>query len=280
MTRIERILQKLILNHVPHLAPLMEQKDPTDPLAHVRRVAQALAKRGILVIIAETPDEMTAQQQIIIEDWLNSCVHLYDIVSKVIYPSLSELSAKYADSQQLNPSIIVLQASSHPILEGFARYIMPYIGLRHRRRPFKTEEINDMLTAFLEFVGADDFPHRVYQPLHHACHHAVCQIMNSPARQISLTDFDPALLEIIYRHGNTQPFQPITPPAQANVKRQEPLNLEQLNDDEMPDDTPSQQMFSVRLPIRPPASNGNGGSRRPPVPPLPPRKDDEPSGKK
>lgn len=281
MTRIERILQKLILLHAPHLAPLLDQKDPSDPLAHVQRVAGQLAKHGILVIIAEMPEELEAQKQIIIEDWLASCVHLYDIVSKVIYPSLSEVVAKYADTPNLNPSIIVLQASSHAVLEGFGRYIMPYVGLRHRRRPFKTDEINDMLTAFLEFVGADNLAHRVYQPLHQVCYQAVCQIMNSPARQICLTDFDPALLEIIHRHGNTQPYQPVTPPTQAHVKQQEPLKLEQLNDDEMPDDTPSQQMFRVRLPIRADRNETrterNEKSRRPPVPPLPKRNDDDES---
>lgn len=268
MTRIERILQKLILQHVPHLAPLMEQKSPNDPLAHVRNAAQQLAKHGILILIAETPDEYQSQQQIIIEDWLNNCVHLYDIVSKVIYPSLSQLNAKYADNQHHNPSIIVLQASSHAILEGFARYIMPYVCLRHRRRPFKTDEINDMLTAFLEFIGADDFPHRIYQTLHQTCYQAVCQIMNSPARQISLTDFDPALLDIVRRHGNTQPYTPVQPVTKTLVKRQEALELEQFNDEDMPDDTPSQQMFSIRLPIR------SDKPRRPPVPPLPPIDDE------
>jgi len=269
MTRIERILQNLIKLHMPNLALSIEQTPSQDKLAYVRTTAHHLAKHGILVIVGETPADLIPQQRIIIEDWLNTYVHLYDIVAKVLYPSLASIEASYAGHHQSNPSIIILRGESHAILEGFGRYIMPYIGLRHRRRPFNQEEINEMLTAFLAFIGADEFPHRVYQGLHKACFQTVCQIMNASVNQISLTDYDPTLLDIIRQHGNTQPLQAIQRSTPATVKRQEPLKLEQFDDEQLNDDIPTQNMFSINVPIRPEKT------RRPPLPPLPPRDDDD-----
>jgi cytochrome c551/c552 len=272
MTRIERILQNLVKLHMPNLPPPTEQQSAKEKIDYMRKTAQQLAKQGILVIVAETPPELMSQQQIIVEDWLNNYVHLYDIVTKAIYPSLSQIKATYAEQREANPSIIILKGESHAILEGFGRYIMPYVGLRHHR-PINADEVKEVMTAFLTFIGADEFPHRIYQALHQACFNAVCQIMGAPIKQISLTDYDPNLLEIVSQYGNTQPLQAIKPSTPSDVKRQEPLALEQFDDNQLDDDLSSQHMFSINVPIRPEKT------RRPPLPPLPSR-DDEDNQKK
>lgn len=269
MNRIERILHKLALRYTPHIASPngVQSHSAHNATNRVYGLAQKLANNGILVIVAETPPELIAQQRVLVGDWIDGYVHLYDIMTKVLFPMRSELTAFYADDETNNPSVVVINGAAAPVLACFGRFIVPYVGLRQKRRPYKEDEIDDVLNAALDMLEAGDLSHRVYKALHSASANALKQIMNAQVQQTALTDFDTNLLGIVRRHGSTQPFS--TPPSDLpeQAKRQEPLQLEELDSDEP--DTPTENMFRVDVPFKRP-------KRMPPVPPLPKREGDAP----
>jgi hypothetical protein len=270
MNRIERILHKLTVRYAPHLSvngALTDSAQDTtqDATSRVYRLAQKLANYGILVIVADTPPELMAQQKILVGDWIDGYVHLYDIMTKILFPIRSELTAFYADDETNNPSVVVLSGAAAPVLASFGRFIVPYVGLRQKRQ-LKPDEIDDVLSAMLDTLEAADLPHKIYQALHTTSATALKQILNAPVRQIALTDFDMNLIDIVKRHGNTQPFNALPTHLPEQQKRQEPLQLEELDSDEP--DTPTENMFRVDVPFKRP-------KRMPPVPPLPHGDDDE-----
>jgi hypothetical protein len=265
--RIERILYKLAQRHAPHLTPPGWEQDST-PTERVARLARKLADYGALVLVGDLPPVAQKLPEVHIHDWIQTYGRLYQILVYGLFPSLKQIEAFYADDHL--PVVAVMEGDAAPVLGTFAGYIVPYVALR-QGKSFNQLEVEGLLNVIFDELEAGDLPGASLEALRESCVSAIRQILNATVKHISLTTLDRRVDGMFQVEQSPDPVpepatpQPIAPDPPPDVPGQTvtEFDLDYLPEDDLPP-TPTEQMFSVRLPL--PKS---GSKRMPPVPRLP-----------
>jgi len=264
LPRLERILYKLAYQHAPHLVPPGWSRTG-DRITRIQTLARALASYDITVLVAEIPESLLSLKDLHIQDWLRNYAQMYNLLRESLFPSYGGINAQYADDRI--PPVIVFKGAATPIITLFSGYITPYLTVR-QDQTISDLEIRGLMDFILAELEAESLPRPQYKHLRETGAVILRQMLNSTVKHVSLTLFDKPVLDSIQPPSLRQVTEKhvAPPPTQLPEQKQLQFELEHLPSDEEPE-TPTEQMFVQDIPMnRPPG-------RRPPVPPLPSKRD-------
>ena len=273
--RLERILEKLVKKHAPHIMqPGWNQGK--DEITALQFLARKLADNGVLILVFKIPQNIQAAKDVYVSDYINLYSRLYNTLVRSLFPSLIHLEAHYADDRL--PPVIVLNGDATPIFAVLAGYITPYLAIRQPTGVINDLELIGLMDAVLSELEARDLPSAVYHEVRANAVEILKQLLGAQVEHISLTAFDKPILNakdliVPVQKRNTGMLQPPPPPPPSLPQQQAQIkhDLETLPEDDQPQ-TPTERMFRVDVPIR---DSHHDTKRKPPVPPLPFKKDDE-----
>jgi hypothetical protein len=179
--RFDDILSQYAKKH----APIALQRAPQDDTRLIF-LATALAKQGVLVLWTDVPATHRMQQAELINEWISTYGNFYRLLTEILFPSLIQINATYAD--KLYPPIVILEGDCSPIMEAFAHTIVPYIA-RHQRTPANVAEIQGVLNFMLEDVEGTDIATAVYRDILAQGTRYITHLMALPLEQKTLTFF-------------------------------------------------------------------------------------------
>jgi len=287
MSRLERILVKLAQRHAPHLLHA-EWDNGLESNERITQLARRLADYGILVIVGEAPPELRNTKRIHVEDWVQNHARLYYVLANGIWPSLEQqIEAYYADENE--PFAVVLQGTTAPVTAMMAGYLIPYIAIRQADKAANRFEMRGLLDVVLMELEATDIQPYILHEVRENAVEALGHLLNAQIEHIPLTEFDAGAAGVItVQQPQPQPATPEAPPPPELPEQNRPqpeappqveqaaadpppvtFDLDTLEDDDPEAFTPTEEMFSVNLPL--PRSNSK---RLPPVPRLPDEDDD------
>jgi len=90
--RIERILEKLVMQHAPSVIPNGWGALPGDSISKVQHVARELAKYDLMVIAGILPEDIAHLPDIHIPDWVRGYQQMYALLSKSLFPSMATIT--------------------------------------------------------------------------------------------------------------------------------------------------------------------------------------------
>ncbi|MCU0512845.1 MAG: hypothetical protein MUE40_09770 [Anaerolineae bacterium] len=251
-TRLTKILTTLARQHVPHWLA----GPPLDD-ARQRLLAAELAKEGKLVIMGLLPERYQTSREAHINAWVSTYGTLYIRLTEVLFPSLTQFGAVYADT--LQPPVIVLEGAGGVVLRAFAGYIVPYIAVRQPVGVISQPELHGVMTMLLTDLEADDLPGARYDRLLNEGVALLHSLLESRVQTIALTDFARPLFQQL------RPPAPTPPPDIPEAEK-----LEQLK---------TREMFVSPVPIffKPPPAKSDRSGKKPRPPVLPPGWKPDPS---
>ncbi len=262
ISRLERILYKLAYQNAPHLVPPGWSRSG-DPIERVQLLARKLATYNVTVLIGELEPQLLSLKELYIQDWLRSYGQMYTLLKDALFPSFGGISAQYADNRL--PAVVVFRGEAAPVITMFSGYITPYLAVRQTSKVPELE-----LRGFMDFIltelEAGNLSRPAYLHLQQNGVGILRQMLGATVRHVSLTSFDKPVIEALQPPSIKQQSTP--PPAYLPEEQERKLHyeLEHLPEDDEPE-TPTEQMFLHDIPLT------RTKQRRPPVPPLPGKKD-------
>jgi len=249
--RLERILTKLALQHAEYL---LHQQDLSED--RTRKLATGLSRHGILVIVGDVDERYKAQKDTLFTEWVRVFGDLYQSLTHAVFPSMTEISAVYAD--EIHPPIIVIKAKATAVVDVIAGYAVPYIMQRQEETRLSEPEMRGVITYMLNDLEAHDLPRDKWEDACQRSMTTLAKLVQHPVKQISLTTFK----RPIFRDIKTQTMrvdEPTPPPDLPEM----PASLP----------TATRDLFSSPIPIffDKRKKKGNTGAL-PPIP-RPPKKD-------
>jgi len=253
LARLERILLKLAQQHAPHLVT-PNWAGSVDPTLHIQEMARKLAAYNILVLVGDTSSIAPAEQDNAVRDWIKEVGKFYNLLAHGLFPSISKISAYYADDNI--PPVVVINGQATPVITSMAGFVNPYLAVRGPQRVISELELRGLMNIVLDELEAEDLPRAAYNQLQEGGANILKKLLESRVRHVSVTTFDrPILSDIQNMPGIVKP-----PPTPGKLPEQERLkyDLQRLPEDKSPQ-TPTEEMFRVELPL---------GKTRP-LPPIP-----------
>lgn len=223
-------------------------------------LADRLAAEGTLTLLSTLPTDRAREAGAIYQAWASHYTQLYSLLAAALFPSYRDVQALFAD--QAFPPIVLIVGSAVPVTLALAAYVVPFTAA-HRtwNRQASDVELRGLLDLMLDDLEADDLPRDRYRALRDEGAALVRAILSTPVIPLPLTTPAPTIrAESASMNAATIPS---TPPTGAPL----PPNLPE-QDAARPSPVP---------PIFFDASNAadRGKERqRPPVPDLPPRRDE------
>lgn len=312
-TRLERTLVNLAQQHAQHLVTAGSFR-PTDS-QRIPTLARALAAYDLLVMMGYLPPALLTSADKHIQEWVDAYGQLYHLLAGRLFPSLIAINAEYIDDQlpviiviqgaatpviQIFAGLItpyIATRQSFPVVsEAELLGLMDIVLEELEATDLPRKEYNllkvdgaRILARLLECkvrqVGVTLSDRAIFgkmtpfslppdqlpeQPAPRSAPRPETPPAPAHIPEAIVKDAAPAAPETVPAANNPVPQPPTTneagkPVIPAAIKP--PLAEE--------DQTPSEVLFSPRVPLRPPPRKGTGASkRRLPVPDLPDKPDD------
>ena len=300
--RLEQLLLALAQQYAPQLA---QSWDRTGDFAQRLPVwVRQLANYNILVIMGDFPYSLQTLAQDVngyIQTWVNGYGQFYHLLARALFPSYAHLSAHYTDDKW--PLVIYMQGAATPVIQRMAGFVAPYIVQRQMDSIVYEAELVGLMDLILDELEAGSIPRDTYKALRSEGIALLKQMLAAHIRQLSLAEFDRAIfsdsqriiLPIVEEPPNvpehdSRPMQ--TNPTLAELERgfyETPhrADTETLTPTQniapppsVPESTPAQtaakpepgKSFGASIPLFFGRSKDDK-KRRPPVPPIPGKKD-------
>lgn len=183
-TRLNSILTTLANQYAFHI--LHDAPSGEDRLAYL---ADGLANHGILVIIADIPDN---NYNFLLRSWINDYRNLYTLIAQHLFPSFQGMNLGTAD--RMRPPIVVLQGGCGAIVQALAGYIVPYVNLRQQTGSASEAEIRGLMTYVLDDLD-DELNRNTYNYLWRKCAQIIHHLMSLPIHQYALTSMKKPLFQ-------------------------------------------------------------------------------------
>jgi hypothetical protein len=264
-SRLERALIGAAARYAPSLVPagwaapgdyarLTRSRDPLAALA------DGLAAEGTLPLLSTLPTDRAREAGAIYQAWASHYTQLYSVLAAALFPSYRDVQALFAD--QAFPPIVLIVGGAVPVTLALAAYAAPFTAARRmQNRPASEVELRGLLDLMLDDLEADDLPRDRYRALRDEGAALIKAILNEPVIPLALTTPAPAIRAEIASMNATAPLS--TPPASTPP----------------PPSLPEQD--AARSSPVPPiffdagsAADRRTNRQRPPVPDLPPRRDE------
>jgi hypothetical protein len=264
--RLERILVKLARQHAPHLA-LPQRDEQMTEAEHLQRLARALNAYSLLVLAGDLPPEVFKAREMYIHEWITAYGQFYNLLAHALFPSFSRIQAYYADDHL--PPVVVIQGEATPVIHAMAGFVVPYLAIRQQSESVSDLELRGLMNIVLEELEGGDLSPAVVTYLVDQGVGILKTLLAAKVQHVALTAFErPILSELEIRvPAAAAPPPEAIPERPGALPEQQALTyaLEQLPEDENDPPTPTEEMFSVDIPL----GFGPKSPRRPPVPPLP-----------
>jgi len=290
--RLEQLLLALAQQYAPPLAQAWERK--SDLATRLPAWARALADYNILVIMGDFPASLQTLGQDVnghIQAWVNGYGQFYHLLARALFPSYAHLSAHYTDDKW--PVVIYMQGAATPVIQRMAGYVSPYIVQRQLDAIVYEAELLGVMDLILDELEAGSLPREAYKALRTEGIAILKQLLAAHMRQLSLTEFDRAIFtdsqriiplpERLLLPGDDAPTTP-EPPVHNMPRRAD--DTETLTATQHIAPPPTVPESAPATNPKPEAAKSFGSSipiffsrgkddkkRRPPVPPLPGKKD-------
>jgi hypothetical protein len=202
--RLELLLLALAEQYAPQLAQSWDRKG--DLAIRLPIWARQLANYNILVIMGDFPSSLQTLGQDVnahIQDWVNSYGQLYHLLSRALFPSYVHLSAHYTDDKW--PVVIYMQGAATPVIQRIAGYVSPYIVQRQLDSTVYEAELIGLMDSIMDELEAGSLPRDTYKALRTEGIVILKQLLAAQIRQLALTEFDRAIFT------DSQRFIPIAP---------------------------------------------------------------------
>jgi hypothetical protein len=231
-TSLDVILNSLAKHYNPaslHHAPQGKDRVPF--------LALHLAKHGVLVLVASVPTAYQQQSHEVINDWVTTYRHFYNVLTDALFPSLRALNIQ---NYQDNPAIVVMEGKCAPVIEAFANVVVPYISANTHSGQVNFTELRGILNFILEDLEGLDLKSTLLQHVMVQGTAVLSHLLELPLKQYSLTSFSRTQYQII----------PQLPPAPPET----PRKTGTLPD--LPQSMPPQAPKVLSLQDEPPTSEG------------------------
>jgi hypothetical protein len=253
--RLERILIKLARQHAPHLTP-PGWEQTGDVLQRIPTLARQLARYNLLVLMAYLQTGLLGERDSAVQAWVNEYGHLYSLLTRNLFPSLTAINAQYADDKF--PPLVVIRGEATPVMNVLAGFVTPYVAARQAQPTGSEVELFGLVGIVLDELEAGDLPRTRYEALRTECMAVIQRMLASPVRQITLTPFDRPII------GQTKPLT--APPDQ--LPEEKPQTPVPESKEATKPRKPAAQPEAVKTPAAsPPLNSGEAG--RGAAPPLP-----------
>lgn len=146
--RLERILTKLANHYTP---ALLAQAHGDDRL---RRLADGLAREGVLVIAGRVPARVTAQQ--VIDDWVAAYYDLHQLLTKKLFPTHTRLDVTDGDGQ--HPPVFVLHSDVCAVTKAIGGYVVPFVAGQQQQGQFYLSHLKGIMTYLIHDLEGGDLP--------------------------------------------------------------------------------------------------------------------------
>lgn len=230
--RLERILTHLATKHATHL--LSHPQLSTD---RVRILANGLAKRGVLVIMGDVPGQSQVKRETTINDWVSVYGSLYTLLVETLFPSYTQISAVFADSQ--TPPVVVFEAQAEPIIQTMAGIIAPYVAVRQDEQHISEAELRGVMDMVLDELEAQNLPFVDKNNLMLGGSRSLRMLLQLPLTHIALTDFTRPIFQPL------EPGQPRDTTQKTVPSPPVPPDLPEM----VGNRTPTRDLFSSPVPI-------------------------------
>ncbi|MEO1287164.1 MAG: hypothetical protein AAFV93_05300 [Chloroflexota bacterium] len=190
-SRLNGILTTLSQQYAYHLLPNAPQGE-----TRLRYLADGLANRGFLVIVADIPAN---NYDMLLKTWIDGYNRFYGIVCRTLFPMFTSINLGTADG--MRPPVVVIQGESPAVIQAMADYVVPYVALRQRTNAISDAEIIGLMTYILDELEADELPRRTYDNLQRQSAQIIRQLITLPVNQYSLT----AMKKPLFQNNHTQP---------------------------------------------------------------------------
>lgn len=248
-TRQERLL-RILTKLAQRYAIFLLSQQPQNIEKRLTFLADGLAKNGVLVIGS---DFISGDSGTRVNQMVEQYAHLYNLLTHNLFPSFTQLEAKYADNQQ--PPMILLIGESSAVITVLGSYVVPYVAIKQRDKLVSDMELRGVMAFILDALEAGDLPKPHYDSLWQQGMGYLRNLVQLPVRQVALTSFARPLFQEIQQQTGKPPLPPEMPAPKAD----DPL-------------TATQQLFTVNIPTNPAAdlarrrkSQTNDNGRKPPV---------------
>lgn len=282
--RIERVLFKLSQQYAPHLTPLGWDADG-DQIARLQGLATQLADNDLLVLVGTlAPDLKNASLQVIdlhIQDWIKGYGQLYNLLARELFPTHSQITARFADNTD-TPPIVVIHGQATPVIQVMARIIVPYVAIRqhqqqNHQRSVTELELYGLMDMVLDRLEASDLTRAEFKKIQTSGVSVLRSMLNMQVNHISLTVLEGYILNELEGTHKT-PRKPTRLPEQDRLQ-QERLKYElELIEQTEHETTSTSALFSRNALL----DTTTGSRRRTPTPPVPslPQQNEAKDGKK
>lgn len=209
-TRLDHILLSLASYYVPHLSTIEE----TRGVDRTHRLAAALSKAGVLVLVANTPLSRHNQLTELIRGWAGDYTALYRLLAAGLPASERHIAAAYADDEL--PAVVVFAGESTPVMNAIAGYVAPYISRRQTTRIASEAELRGVMGVLLDELDAAGVTMKDRREVARSGMAVLQRLIMSPVRQVTLTGFP---REFIGADTCSHPFRtlPELPSARQHV---------------------------------------------------------------
>lgn len=236
--RLERILDKLIDQHVPPKVRLSQAgSSESDAITQLQDKARLLARFDVVVIAGQLAPEHASLKDLHIQDWVQCHYLFYHLLVRNLFPSYTAFKAFHAD--QRLPPVIVLFGEATPALEVMAGCVLPYIGLRQGEAFPDRSELLSVMAIILQQLVADGLTGDQLTALREQGADLLRRLLSCSIQHVALTRFDPPMKA----HLRLMQSRPSVLPEQGQSDSQIlAYELETLPEDDQPI-TRTQEMF-------------------------------------
>jgi hypothetical protein len=300
--RLEQLLLALAQQYAPQLAKSWDRTG--DFATRLPTWVRQLANYNILVIMGDFPYSLQTLGQDMnayIQAWVNGYGEFYHLLARALFPSYAHLTAHYTDDKW--PLVIYMQGAATPVIQKMAGFVAPYIVQRQMESIVYEAELVGLMDSILDELEAGSLPRDTYKALRAEGIILLKQMLAAHIRQLPLAEFDRAIFSDSQRivpiveeppvlpEHDSRPILPTTSPSLAELERSlyetpHRADTETLTPTQhiappptMPENVPAQpaakpeaKSFGASIPIFF-GRNKDDKKRRPPVPPVPNKKD-------
>lgn len=300
--RLEQLLLALAQQYAPQLVKSWNRDG--DFAKRLPVWVRQLANYNILVIMGDFPYSLQTLGQDMnayIQAWVNGYGEFYHLLARALFPSYAHLTAHYTDDKW--PLVIYMQGAATPVIQKMAGFVAPYIVQRQMDSIVYEAELVGLMDLILDELEAGSLPRDTYKALRAEGIALLKQMLAANIRQLPMAEFDRAIFSDSQRiipiveeppvlpEHDSRPIPSTTSPSLAELERglyETPhrADTETLTPTQhiappptMPENAPvhsaakpEAKSFGASIPIFF-SRNKDDKKRRPPVPPVPNKKD-------
>jgi hypothetical protein len=187
--KLERVLLALARQHAPNLIPTYDVRQ--EETRRVQNLARALADYDVLVMMGDFPQSLvllTVDATTLVQRWLGSYIQFYSLLATQLFASHMPLVAQYGDDRW--PVVIYMQGPITPVIQKMAGYVTPYVVQRQMDVRVSEAELLGLMDVMLDELEATNMPRAKFKKLREEGMVILRAMLESPIRQLPVTDFD------------------------------------------------------------------------------------------